>query len=150
MKMKNVLGVYQQLMALIRQCDDGVVDKAAIAAKLKKDGYQAAESQLLALAERIYEVCISTDEPRFTWYDYADAIINWPARISIDLLLNLSDEDFEEIIVYMAIRKRETYSADVRDACRGEALIIDLQRKSAQQYHLKHRAHHSLPEANGS
>lgn len=141
MKMKDVPGAYQQLTALIQQCDDGVMDKAAIAAKLRMDGYQAAEAQLLALAERIYEVCISTDEPRFTWYDYADAIINWPARICIDLLLNLIDKDFEEVIVYMAIRKRETYSTDVRDARRGENLIIDLQRKSAQQYHLKRRTY---------
>jgi len=141
MKRKDVPGVYQQLMTLIQQCDDGVIDKAAIAAKLQLDGYQAAEPQLLALAERIYGVCIRTDEPRFTWYDYADAIINWPARISTILLLNVSDEDFEEIIVYMASRKRETYSADVRDGCRGETLTIDLQRKSAQQYHMKHRSY---------
>lgn len=141
MKSRDVSGVYQQLMTLIQQCDTGVINQAAIAANLQLDGYQAAESQLLALAERIYEVCIRTDEPRFTWYDYADAIINWPARISTDLLLNLSDEDFEEIIIYMAIRKRETYSADIRDGGRGEDLTIDLQRKSAQQYHLKHRSY---------
>ena len=141
MKSRDVSGVYQQLMTLIQQCDTGVINQAAIAANLQLDGYQAAESQLLALAERIYEVCIRTDEPRFTWYDYADALINWPARISTDLLLNLSDEDFEEIIIYMAIRKRETYSADIRDGGRGEDLTIDLQRKSAQQYHLKHRSY---------
>lgn len=124
---ESVVRVYDQLLELGNRCDTDVMDRALIAAKFHYEGYQATEEQHLELADRIYEVCISTDEPRFTWYDYADAIINWPRKLRVDRLLSLNSENFEEVITYMAYCKRETYSSGVCKKFRVEELLDKLE-----------------------
>ena len=136
MKGKDIYSVYLQLLDLDETCNAGVLDMALIAAKLHSDGYKASVEQCMDLAERIYGLCISTDEPRFTWYDYADALINWPAVIAVDRLLKLSDDTFETVLIYMATCKRETYSYDVKSSERGAELVATL--LSAQSATVRH------------
>ena len=124
---ETVVRIYEQLLELGTRCGADVMDKAIIAAKFHYEGYQATEDQQLELADRIYEVCVSTDEPRFTWYDYADAIINWPRKLRVDRLLNLNAEDFEKVVIYMAFYKRETYSSGVCNDFNVDELLDQLE-----------------------
>ena len=124
---ESVVRIYEQLLEFGNRCGTDVMDRAIIAAKFHYEGYQATEAQQLELADRIYDICVSTDEPRFTWYDYADAIINWPRKLRVDLLLNLNDEDFEKVVIYMAFYKRETYSSGVCNDFNVDELLDQLE-----------------------
>lgn len=75
----------------------------------------AHDNLLVRLGERIMNVCYSTDDARFTAYDLADAIAHYPCEFNMEKMTELSDEDFETLVLYMAQCKRNTYSSDCMD-----------------------------------
>ena len=77
----------------------------------------------IALALCVNELMPEIDEPRYSMYDYVDAVINaaWPVNVSA--LLNLGSEDFQKSLVWLARYKRETYEAHPHV---GEPLDVDI------------------------
>lgn len=74
---------------------------------------------------RVSERMASTDEPRFSLYDYVDAFIN--SRVALDMckLLNLNDDDFFKVMVASAEKKRVTYSTDAEEIGDDADALID-------------------------
>lgn len=67
-------------------------------------------NQYIRLADRIMNgLMMSTDEPRFSAYDYADGVVNANTTVSLDRLLDLDDPIFEEAMIWLAADKRATY-----------------------------------------
>lgn len=61
------------------------------------------------LAGRIETEMTVIDEPRFTMYDYADAIANATKAVDPEKLISLGQEDFARAMIWLAADKRETY-----------------------------------------
>lgn len=74
---------------------------------------------------RVSERMTSTDEPRFSLYDYADAFINSHIALDMGKLLNLNDDDFFKVMVASAEKKRETYSTDTEEIVDDADDLID-------------------------
>lgn len=49
------------------------------------------------------------DEPRYSMYDYADALAHARSDLNVDKLLSLDDESFAAAMIWLATDKRETY-----------------------------------------
>ena len=63
------------------------------------------------LAMRILSVMPGQDEPRFSMYDYADAVANAARTVSVRKLVYLDgDQAFADVMIRLAELKRETYS----------------------------------------
>lgn len=72
----------------------------------------------LALADLLATISLRQDEPRFSVYDYVDAIENHPDAPTPDELVtwfkNCKDTDtWDRLLIRMAEDKRETYSYDI-------------------------------------
>lgn len=86
------------------------------ASMLAETGYGnmtvAEMKEIVRLAGRIVHEMPSTDEPRFSMHDYADAIVNARSQVSYRKLLDLDDESFAAAMIWLAADKRETYSGE--------------------------------------
>lgn len=72
----------------------------------------------LALADLLATISLRQDEPRFSIYDYVDAVENHPDAPTPDKLVtwfkNCKDTDtWDRLLIRMAEDKRETYSYNI-------------------------------------
>ena len=75
------------------------------------------------LAARICEMAIDGDDPRYSVYDYVDAVINARKPVDCAKLLDLPDADFTLAMAWLAQYKRESYE----DRPHGQApLALDI------------------------
>lgn len=65
---------------------------------------------LARLAARIYDLMTVTDEPRYTLYDYADAVVHACDPVDISKLMSLDDEAFIAAMIWLATDRRKAYS----------------------------------------
>lgn len=65
--------------------------------------------QVLSLVTRILDMLMFIDEPRYTLFDYVDAVIHATHAVSLDKLLALDGEQFPVALIWLATDKRETY-----------------------------------------
>lgn len=85
-----------------------VVDRA-ILARILSEGDENNLDCFIELAGRIYDDMTVIDEPRYSMYDYADAIVNARLALDLDKLLNLDRDGFIAAMIWLATDKRETY-----------------------------------------
>lgn len=89
---------------------------------------QHIQETMLHLAHRIWNLCGSTDDSRFSVYDFADALSNWNRPYSLTKLLALSDDDFELALLQMAETKRHIYSDGItHDNDAADRILADIQ-----------------------
>lgn len=72
----------------------------------------AAIEQMAEITRRLSSAMVHSDEPRFTLYDYLDAIINMPPGYEDRYAKAVKNSDTElfDCVIDMAIEKRKTYS----------------------------------------
>lgn len=89
-----------------------------IAQHLKAHGQDTDDDTVLALADLLATISLRQDEPRFSAYDYADAVENHPDAPAFAQLVtwfkDCKDTDiWDRLIIRMAEDKRATYSHDI-------------------------------------
>lgn len=109
--------------SLMTRYPSAVVDQAILVRILSENDENGLDDRFVELAGKIYTDMTVIDEPRYSLYDYADAIAN--ARMALDLgkLLALDRDSFAAAMLWLATDKRETYE-DLEHA--QEPLEIDI------------------------
>lgn len=87
---------------------NAVVDRAILARILSESGGDDLD-RFVRLAGRIYADMPIIDEPRYSLYDYADAVANARTALDLDKLLALDRDGFAAAMIWLATDKRETY-----------------------------------------
>lgn len=85
---------------------------AILAREMIRDGDVADRETAYAVAtvaRRIVTEMPDADEPRFSAYDYADAVTNAATPVDVVRLAELSVDDLAASLTYLAENKRETY-----------------------------------------
>lgn len=109
--------------SLMTRYPSAVVDQAILVRILSENDENGLDDRFVELAGKIYADMTVIDEPRYSLYDYADAVAN--ARMALDLgkLLALDRDSFVAAMLWLATDKRETYE-DLEHA--QEPLEIDI------------------------
>lgn len=107
---------------LMTKYPSAVVDQA-ILARLLSEGNEDDLDRFVKLAGKIYADMAVIDEPRYSLYDYADAVVNARIVLDLDKLLALDRDSFTAAMIWLATDRRETYE-DLEHA--QEPLEIDI------------------------
>ena len=113
----SVLDLVMRLGLMAHECaEGGKWDIASLALRISAPEGSvpagmtpAAMKESIRLAMRIINMMAGCDDPRFSMYDYADAIANAARPVSIPTLLALGDGAFAESMAWLAGDKREAY-----------------------------------------
>lgn len=84
-------------------------------ALLLMSSYGITETEAKQTVARIADMMQHSDEPRFSLYDYVDALTNWNDPLDIRALMKLDDTKFFMAVVAAAEHKRSIYSTDYQE-----------------------------------
>lgn len=84
-------------------------------ALLLMSSYGITETEAKQTVSRIADMMQHSDEPRFSLYDYVDALTNWNDPLDIRALMKLDDTKFFMAVVAAAEHKRSIYSTDYQE-----------------------------------
>ena len=109
-----------------------------IAQHLKAHGQETDNETALALGDLLATIQLRQDEPRFSAYDYADAVENHPDAPTPAQLVRwfktCKDTDiWDRLIIRMAEDKRETYSRDITSEFLTAAELKDILSKQTTE-----------------
>lgn len=84
-------------------------------ALLLMSSYGITEAEAKQTVTRIADMIQHSDEPRFSLYDYVDALANWNDPLDIRALMKLDDTKFFMAVVAAAEHKRSIYATDYQE-----------------------------------
>ena len=81
-------------------------------------------TSIVCLALRMFHA--GDNDPAYNLVDWADAVANFPMSVSIDALLAVNDETFQDALDRMARHKRETYTDSLPHTEEAGDIIHDI------------------------
>lgn len=117
MNTKNIIGIINYLKEMEAKTSPCEVDSAIIAYNLFQEEYPAehglTDKQVATLADLLGQISTSSlDDPRFSSYDYGDAVVHTAYDVDPERLIDLGAKDFSqfaELMAELAAQKRAVY-----------------------------------------